>query len=195
MNSTPALRRWAVSTAAACALGAGVGLAVASASRPLQYLDETTGATVVAVGRPLVFAHERSTFGRDLVTVAAAAVDQSGKVSYILVAYFWWTGVPVDRPIAPDRLILQADGQRIGLALLSQSAHDAGIGRPVHHPPFGTATPYAYAIDLPTVQRIAASRDLELYLQGDSAPLSYRLVEDGRSSLQDWVRFLAEHPL
>ena len=195
MNAIPALRRWAVSTAAACALGAGVGLTVASGSRPLQYLDETTGATVVAVGRPLVFGHERSTFGRDLVTVAAAAVDQSGKVSYILVAYFWSTGVPVDRPIAPDRLILQADGQRIGLARLSQSAHDAGIGQPVDHPPFGTATPYAYAIDLPTVQRMAAARDLELYLQGDSAPLSYRLLEDGRRSLEDWVRFLGEHPL
>jgi hypothetical protein len=185
VNSTPALRRWAALTAAACALGAG----------PFQYLDETTGATVAAVGRPLVFAHERSTLGRDLVTLAAAAVDQSGKVSYILVAYFWSTGVPVDRPIAPDRLILQADGQRIGLARLSQSARDAGIGQPVHHPPFGTATPYAYAIDLPTVQRIAASRDLELYLQGDSAQAGYRLLEDGRRSLEDWVRFLGEHPL
>ncbi|MFZ0006650.1 MAG: hypothetical protein WAK94_00225 [Steroidobacteraceae bacterium] len=192
MNATPALRRWAVSTAAACVLGAAVGLTVASGSRPLQYLDETTGATVVAVARPLVFAHERSTFGRDLVTVAAAAVDQSGKVSYILVAYFWSTGVPVDRPVAPDRLILQADGERIGLARLSQSARDAGIGQPVHHPPFGTTTPYAYGIDLPTVQRIAASHDLELYLQGDSARLSYRLLEDGRRSLEDWVRFLGD---
>lgn len=194
MNATPALRRWAVSTTAACALGAAAGLTVASGSRPLQYLDETTGATIVAVGRPLVFAHERSTFGRDLVTVAAAAVDQSGKVSYILVAYFWSTGVPVDRPMAPDRLILQADGERIGLARLSQSARDAGIGQPVHPPPFGRATPYAYAIDLPTVQRIAASHDLELFLQGDSAPLSYRLLEDGRRSLEDWVRSLGDQP-
>jgi hypothetical protein len=195
VNSTPALRRWAVSIAAACALGAAVGLSAASGSSPLQYLDETTGATIVAVGRPLVFGHDRSTLGRDLVTVAAAAVDQSGKVSYLLVAYFWSTGVPVDRPIAPGRLILEADGQRLGLARLSESAHDAGIGQPVHHPPFGTATPYAYAIDLPTVQRIAASRDLELYLRDDSAPPSYRLLEDGRSSLEDWVRFLGEHPL
>ncbi len=183
-----------MSTTAACALGAAAGLTVASGSRPLQYLDETTGATIVAVGRPLVFAHERSTFGRDLVTVAAAAVDQSGKVSYILVAYFWSTGVPVDRPMAPDRLILQADGERIGLARLSQSARDAGIGQPVHPPPFGTATPYAYAIDLPTVQRIAASHDLELFLQGDSALLSYRLLEDGRRSLEDWVRSLGDQP-
>jgi hypothetical protein len=186
------LWRWAVSSAA-CALGAGVGLAVASGSGPLQYLDETTGATVVAVGRPFVFAHEHTGFGRDLVTLAAAAVDQTGKVSDILIAYFWSTGAPVDRPIAPDRLILQADGQRIELARLSQSAHDAGIGQPVHHPPFGPATPYVYAIDVPTLQRIAASRDLELYLQGDSALPSYRVLEDGRTSLQEWVRFLADH--
>src|SRR5215470_12711005 len=92
-------------------LAAGVVAAASDANAPRQYVDEETGTSVFFVGRPLVFAHERSTFGgdvprsssaaptmpvppRDYVTLAAAALDHGGKYTYVLIGYFWSVGAP-----------------------------------------------------------------------------------------------------
>jgi hypothetical protein len=44
-----------------------------------DYLDET-GASLAVVHESLVFAREHCASGRDYVTLAAAAVDQSGRI-------------------------------------------------------------------------------------------------------------------
>src|SRR5205085_7065875 len=62
--------------------------------QPREYLDEDTAATVTVVGEPLVFAYAIPALAanqRDYVTLAAAAVNRNGKVSYVLIAYFWST--------------------------------------------------------------------------------------------------------
>ena len=54
---------------------------------PEEYLDPETAATISIVGKPLVFAHERperAAHMRDYVTLAAAAVNRSGKTDYVL---------------------------------------------------------------------------------------------------------------
>src|SRR5262249_42195978 len=72
---------------AAVAIVAGC-TALPSPDIPKEYLDQSTAATVTVVGRPLVFARERPNFAvhmRDYITLAAAAVNRTGKIDYILI--------------------------------------------------------------------------------------------------------------
>jgi len=73
---------------------------------------------------------------RDYVTLAAAAVNRNGKVSYVLIAYFWST---VDRAAPgttalPEPLVPAGDDRRIELALRGHSAHEAGSANPCSRP-------------------------------------------------------------
>jgi hypothetical protein len=186
--------RRAVAYLTAFVLATGAAVALAAANEPLEYLDEETGATVTVVGRPLVFVHDRSGFlgpAGDYVTLAAAAVNQSGKITYVLIAYFWWSGVPPKAELAPaavDPLAMQADARGIQLVLRGATAREAGIGRPVHRPRLGAATPYAYAIDLPTLRFIAESHQLALHIESEGTSLNYELFEDRRVALKEFVR-------
>jgi hypothetical protein len=175
-------------------IAAGAAMAQAASNEPLEYLDEETGATVTVVGRPLVFVHERSGFlGRagDYVTLAAAAVNRSGKITYLLIGYFWWSGVPPKAELTPaaiEPLALQVDDRNIQLVLHAASAREAGIGMPVHRPPFGTATPHVYAIDLSTMGLIAESHHLALHIQSEGMSVNYVLFEDRRPALREFLR-------
>ena len=175
-------------------IAAGAAVALAASNEPLEYLDEETGATVTVVGRPLVFVHDRSGFlghAGDYVTLAAAAVNQSGKITYVLIGYFWWSGVPPKAELAPaaiQPLALQADDRNIQLILRAASAREAGIGVAVHRPPFGTATPHAYAIDLSTMGFIAESHNLAVHIQSEGTSVNYALFEDRRAALREFVR-------
>jgi len=167
-------------------------LAVASSSRPIEYLDEATGATVAVVRHPLVFARGGSGMGRDYVTLAAVAVDQSGRISYALVGYIWSVGSfvdPTNARVAAAAVILQADDRRVVLNLQNVSARELGIGVPVHPPPVGSAVPYIYVTDLATVQLFAETSHLSLYTQDQTNSANYELFEDGRAALKEFVRF------
>jgi hypothetical protein len=175
--------------AAACIVATTLAVA---AGRPTEYLDEDTGATVAVVGKPLVFARERSGFARDYVTLAAAAVDQSGRLSYVLVGYIWSVGsapAPKDAALAAAQLTLQADDRRVELTPQSLTPRQLGIGVPVHRPPVGSATPYLYITDLATVQLLADSSRLSLVTQNQDAAANYQLFEDGRRALKEFVQF------
>jgi hypothetical protein len=191
-----ALRRWGTWPAA---LLIGVGATVAlGGNLPLEYLDQQTGATITVVGRPLVLIDKRqrsiASNASDFVTLAAAAVNTSGKVSYVLVAYFWSTGAPRHREgAAPgaERVILQVDDQQIELALRGRSAREIGIGAPIYPPPFGDTTPYLYAIDLATFRLMCESRQLALHVESSDPPLNYELFEDGRVAIRQFVLHMA----
>jgi hypothetical protein len=166
--------------------------ALAAGNQPLEYLDEETGTTVTAVGRPLIFAHQLPGIAdnaSDYVTLAAAAVDQSGNVTYVLLAYFWSVGGSgLGSSAAVESLTLEADDRRIQLILRGKSARDLGIGVLVHKPPFGAATAYPYAIDIPTMRLIAESHQLTLRIVRQDRPLDYALFEDRRVALKEFVR-------
>jgi len=191
--------RQAVVCLTVLAITVGAAVALAAGNQPLEYLDEETGATVTAVGRPLVFGHDRSGFlgpAGDYVTLAAAAVNQSGKITYVLIAYFWWSGVPPKSALVPpaaNPLALQADDRGLQLVLLDGTAREAGIGRPVHQPRLGAATPYAYAIDLTTMQLIAESHQLALHLESGGESLNYELIEDRRVALKEFLRSMTRN--
>jgi hypothetical protein len=161
---------------------------------PEEYLDPETAATISIVGKPLVFAHERperAAHMRDYVTLAAAAVNRSGKTDYVLVAYDWTTfdehGRSGETHSATTTLVVAADDRRITLNLAGHSAHDVGIGTPVHPPPVGSATPDIYRTDLATMRFIAAARHLAVLKQSDTAATAYTIWDDQRAALGVFV--------
>jgi hypothetical protein len=171
--------------------------ALAGSAPPEEYLDEETAATITVVGEPLVFANERRDLAanaRDYVTVAAAAVNRSGKISYVVIAYFWSTVDPRLRPDllpSPPVLSLQADDRRIELHLAGHSAHEAGIGRAVHEPPGSPVTPNVYATDLATLRFLAEARHLKLLSESDVTVLEFALWDDRRSALRAFVNHMS----
>jgi hypothetical protein len=163
---------------------------------PQEYLDEETAATVTVVGAPLVFAYARRDLAanaRDYVSLAAAAVNRAGKVSYVLIGYVWSTADVHRRPDplpAADTLVLQADDRAIPLKLVGHSAHDAGIGMPVHQPPGISVAPNVYAADLASLRFIAAARQLRMHVELPDTTLSFELWEDRRDALAAFVQQL-----
>jgi len=181
---------WVVLALSAC-------IASPSDDRPKEYLDEATAATVSVVGRPLVFSHERpelASHARDYVTLAAAAVNRNGKVDYVLIAYFWSTVDARAKPSGPpvtDPLVIAADDRRIRLTLQGHSAHEAGIGVPVHAPPGHDAAPNVYRTDLGTLRFIAEARHLAVLTSADDIPITYEVWDDQRAALRGLVRLLS----
>jgi len=186
--------RVALPVAVLAALGAGAALA--GDKQPREYLDEQTAATITVVAEPLLFALPRPELAanvRDYVTLAAAAVNRNGKVSYVLIAYFWSTVDPRLRPEplpSPEPLVLQADDRRIELALRGHSAHEAGIGEAVHAPPATAVTPNVYGTDLATLRFVTEARHLTLLADSGGTALSYELWEDHRMALRSFVRHM-----
>ena len=196
-------------------LAAGAVAIASEATEPREYLDEETGATVFFVGRPLVFSRESAPFNgintrvaqawpdgpqdttlapRDYVSLAAAAVDRSGRYAYLLIGYFWLVGTPEPSDnVCFDRqhLVLQLADRRIELAPFDGSARDVGISQPIHRP-FDNAATAVYAIDLATLGLIAESAHPVLYCASRKAPLSYELLEDRLPALRKLVQRLRE---
>ena len=171
---------------AGLAIAVGASAVLAAGNQPLEYLDEQTGSTITVVGRPLVFTHEvpgSAHSAGDYVTLAGAAVDRSGDITYVLIVYFWSAAAS-----AVESLTLQADGSSIQLILRSTSAREVGIGMPVHKPPFGAGTPYIYATDIPTLRLIAESHRLTLRIPRQDKVLDYELFQDRRVALKEFVR-------
>ena len=177
-------------------LALGTCAALAGDKQPQEYLDEETAATITVVGEPLVFACPRPELAanvRDYVTLAAAAVDRNGKISYVLIAYFWSTVDPRlrrDAMPSPEPLVLQADDRRVELKLRGHSAHEAGIGAPVHAPPGAALTPNVYGTELATLRFVSEARNLTIVADSDGTALSYDLWEDRRTALRAFVHHM-----
>jgi len=176
----------------ACAAGTSFG----AEQEPREYLDEDTAATITVVGEPLVFALPRRDLAanaRDYVTLAAAAVNRAGKVSYVLIGYNWSTADPRLRrdplPGAVGRA-LRADDRRIELTLRGHSAHEAGIGVPVHAPPGKSVPPNVYGTDLATLRYLSESRHLSLEVDSGETIMRYELWEDRRAALRRFVQHM-----
>jgi hypothetical protein len=164
---------------------------------PEEYLDPTTAATISVVGKPMVFGHERperAAHMRDYVTLAAAAVNRGGKTDYVLVAYDWTTfdehGRSGETLASVGGLVVVADDRRIALTLAGHSAHDVGIGTPVHPPPVRSTEPDVYRTDLETLRFIAAARHLAVLKRGDDPSSAYEIWDDQRAALGAFVALL-----
>jgi hypothetical protein len=167
---------------------------VAADNRPIEYLDETTGATVTTVGRPLVFIRDSSRAietGAEYITLAPARIDRSGRIQYVLVAYLWSVGTGADLPAAnADRLLIEAGAQTLTLQSIGHSVSDLGVQQPIHPPPLGTAIPYFYIVDIPTYRAIATRQKVNLQLPG--TPIrTYTIFDDHFRAFAEFVRAIS----
>jgi len=196
VQTRPGQRHWCIrSIGALLVLYACV--AHSGESPPREYLDEETGATISLQSDALVFAYPRSELAanaRDYVSLQAAAVNRSGKVSYVLISYAWSTVDPRVReePLpSPDQLLLRADDRRIQLSARGHTAREAGIGVVVDAPAGSNATPTVYSTDLPTLRFLAECRHLTLAVDTERTTLVYELWEDRRPALGHFVRHMS----
>jgi hypothetical protein len=171
------------------------GCAVTQHEGAAQYLDETTGNTVLAVAAPIVFARERTdvaAHARDYATLVAVAVDRSGRYDQYLLVYRWST---VDRRMSPPpdaaggALRLLADGRQIDLRPEARMPVDIGQRASLRAPAHADLVARAYRVDEATLQFIAASRELRLLMPQESLRIPFTLWEDGRAAL---ARYLAQ---
>ncbi len=159
-----------------------------TSTAPHEFLDESSGSTLVIVQAPLVFARARTDVAansRDYVTLVTVLEDRSGKYQLWLIAHRWSTVDPRfgGRPGKDEpQLRLLADDRAVSLTptlpaptLLSR--------RSELFAPAG-AQSSAYAVDADLVHSIAAARLLSLQLGDDASESSYGLWHDERPAMQ-----------
>ena len=125
--------------------------AVAADNRPIEYLYESTGATVTTVARPLIFIHadsRASENGAEYLTLAPARIDRSGRIQYVLVAYLWSVGGADPAGATANHLLIEAGEQTLTLQSIGHAASDLGVHQPIYPPPLGPAVPYFYLVNI-----------------------------------------------
>ena len=159
-----------------------------------EILDEQSASTMLVATKPLVFARERSdvaAHARDYATLVAVEVDRSGDYGEYLLLYRWST---VDRRMAAapatdaGALRLIADGRVIDFKPLEQLPVSLRQRRALHVPDHGDVIPRAYRFDVATLHFIAASREVIVRMPQEPLDTPFRLWEDGRRSLTQFLR-------
>ncbi len=157
---------------------------------PAELLDEQTGATLVVVAEPLVFARARldvAANARDYLTLVAVEANRSGKYTQYLLVHRWST---VDRRMAElpaasaGRLIIEADGRMLELKPL-QPMPAALVRRDrVHLPADADVVSWAYYVDLATLAYLAGSQQIRARLPDEPLDSPFALWADGRAALR-----------
>jgi hypothetical protein len=128
--------RWLLALAAASGL---VGCASTPPAEPLEYLDETTAATVTVSGSAVVFALERPDLGvnaRDYVTLTGVDVNTSGKHVSHVIGYAWSTLDKRDADSdAKATYELIVDDRTVPLTVLPEGFRPLGIAQSPLQPP------------------------------------------------------------
>ncbi|MFO1400991.1 MAG: hypothetical protein U1F30_07235 [Steroidobacteraceae bacterium] len=157
---------------------------------PAEVLDEQTGATLVVVAEPLVFARARldvAANARDYLTLVAVEANRSGKYAQYLLVHRWST---VDRRMAalpgPDagRLIIVADGRELEFKPLQPMPAALVRHDRVHYPADTDAVSWAYEVDLATLGYLAGSQQIGVRLPDDPLDSPFTLWSDGRAALR-----------
>jgi hypothetical protein len=158
-----------------------------------EILDQQTGNTLFVATKPLVFARERTdvaAHARDYVMLVAVAVNESGKYSEYILLHRWST---VDRRMLPPpdpsagELRILADERTIDLPPLESIPADLASRAEFRAPNHGDVITHAYAIDLPTLHFVAASRTLAVRLPREVLDTPFGLWRDGRPDLARFV--------
>lgn len=165
----------------------------------VEYLDETTGATVTVALQPMIFALRQSLLAanaRDYVSLTGAEVDRSGEQSVYLVGYLWSTidrrGPAKDRRDPRRRMVLLADARPILLVpeadYPSDLQDDAHLSSPGHK----YVARLAFRVSIEQLRFIAGSGSVVMRLgavdeggegEPDAGIDTYELWQDGRASL------------
>jgi hypothetical protein len=159
-----------------------------------EVFDEQTGNTLTVVSKPLVFARDRNdvaAYARDYATAVAVEVDHSGTLQDYLLVYRWST---VDKRMLPGEdpgagtLRLIGAGRELTLQPLDSLPVDVAVNRSLHLPGHDAAVARAYAVDVDILRFIAHSDTLTLELPEETLDTPFRIWEDGRGALEQFMR-------
>jgi hypothetical protein len=183
---------WIAACSAAAGLLGGCS-SLPTEHKPQEYLDERTGASITMADKPLVFARDRTERAanlRDYVTLVAASVNRAGKLQYVWIAYAWSTLDPLMAGKSEtESLVITADDRRIVFNPVAATAAEAGISVPVRAPPGVTSISHVYGTDLATMGFLTMATSVRLQISNSDVAPYYELWDDGRASLNDFVRF------
>lgn len=165
-------------------------------SRPTsrEIFDEQSGNTLFVVGKPLVFARERSdvaAHARDYLTLVAVEEDRSGDYSQYLLLYRWSTvDLRMSQPPSPGAgaIHMLVDGRPIDLLPLGSIPIGLTQRRIFDGPAHSDAVPSAYRVDVATLHFIAISRDLTVRMPQETLDIPFTLWEDGRAALNQFLK-------
>lgn len=160
---------------------------------PHEVLDEQSGNTLLVAAKPLVFARERTdvaAHARDYATLVAVEVDASGTYADYLLLYRWSTVDPrMMRQPDPNagEMRIVADGRAIDLPPMARVPVSLSRRRVMHFPEHGDVIVHAYPIGIDTLRFIAMSREVTVRLPKEPLETPFRLWEDGRFSLRQFL--------
>jgi hypothetical protein len=168
------------------------------ASRPpaasQEIFDESDASTLLVVANPIVFARERTDLAahaRDYATVVAVEIDISGDYSDYLLVYRWST---VDRRMLPPpdpatgALRIVADGRVFDFKPLDKLPVNFAQRRELHMPKRDDVVPRGYKVNAETLHFIATSEDLTLRMPQEPFDAPFKLFEDGRRALLEFLK-------
>jgi hypothetical protein len=168
------------------------------ASRPpeasQEIFDESDASTLLVAAKPIVFARERSDLAahaRDYATVVAVEIDISGDYSDYLLVYRWST---VDRRMLPPpdpaggALRIIADGRVFNFKQIDRLPVNFAQRRELHMPKHDDVVPRGYKVDAETLHFIATSEDLSLRMPQEPFDAPFKLFEDGRRALLEFLK-------
>jgi hypothetical protein len=168
------------------------------ASRPptasQEIFDESDASTLLVTAKPIVFARERSdlaAYARDYATVVAVEIDISGDYSDYLLVYRWST---VDRRMLPPpdpaggALRIIADGRVFDFRPIDKLPVNFAQRRELHIPKHDDVVPRGYKVDAEILHFIATSQDLTLRMPQEPFDASFKLFEDGRRALLEFLK-------
>ena len=168
------------------------------ASRPpsasQEIFDESDASTLLVTAKPIVFARERAdlaAYARDYATVVAVEIDISGEYSDYLLVYRWST---VDRRMLPPpdpaggALRIIADGRVFDFRPIDKLPVNFAQRRELHIPKHDDVVPRGYKVDAEILHFIATSQDLTLRMPQEPFDASFKLFEDGRRALLEFLK-------
>lgn len=168
------------------------------ASRPpsasQEIFDESDASTLLVTAKPIVFARERAdlaAYARDYATVVAVEIDISGEYSDYLLVYRWST---VDRRMLPPpdpaggALRIVADGRVFDFRPIDKLPVNFAQRRELHIPKHDDVVPRGYKVDAEILHFIATSQDLTLRMPQEPFDASFKLFEDGRRALLEFLK-------
>jgi hypothetical protein len=159
-----------------------------------QYLDRSTAATVTAMDRPLVFAHERASLAanaRDYMSLVAIDVNRGGNHRLYWFCFVWTTiddGGQLAAEAPNAEWLLLADARPIALRRASATPRDLGIGETPVDRPVRNATAVVFETDAEVLGYLTAANQLSLR-RADGT--DYALWRDARDELKAFLRQLA----
>ncbi len=171
----------------ACLAAMILGCAIRAVVTPREYLDEQTGATIVAVADPWVFNRERTAPQLDFINLYAIDVNRMGEHRQYLVVVQYWPE-PEWKSAHPVLEIRAAD-EAVKLRPIEGSARELGIGQPLDLSAPRAAKYWFYAVERAQLERIARTKHTTVALLKDDVRASYVVWRDGSAELNEFATF------